>query len=119
MKSTTACATALLLIALSPSALGQTAAITSATSTGEGYPVAFSNHGWEFISTVRMTVTHLGLWQDGTPGLGQSHEIGLFRVSDAALLTSGIIPQGTSAPLINSFRYINTPHVTLTAGVSY
>jgi len=79
-------------------------------------------------------VTHLGLYDFShesvyipgsswtvvpADGFNSAHPVGLWRLSDATLLTSGTIPAGTDATLIDRFRYVEVPEVTLDPGDNY
>lgn len=66
-----------------------------------------------------LSVTSLGIWDEGANGLTDSHAVGLWD-STGTLLGSVTVPSGTGGTLSNSFRYaaLGTP-VTLTAGQSY
>src|SRR5215475_3194945 len=64
-------------------------------SFGDGYPDAYSLHGWQFVANQAIWVTHLGLFDQLSDGFPADHPIGLFRLSDSLLLTSGTIHQGT------------------------
>lgn len=94
---------------------------------GGGVPAAGSNHGWQFTVNELITVTHLGLyddgynWDDGVWGNGFriEHPIGLWRLSDSALLASGTISAGTVNPLLDRFRYIDIPDIALSLGEDY
>jgi hypothetical protein len=82
-------------------------------------PSAYSNHGWEFVANDPITVTHLGLFDYNNDGFEIDREIGLFRLSDSALLASGMIHAGAVDTPLDGFRYIDTLDVTLAAGTSY
>lgn len=84
-----------------------------------GNAAAGSIHGWEFTVTEAVTVTHLGLWDQGADGFGESHPIGLFRLSDNTLLATGTMSAGAGDPLDDGFRYIEVTPVTLDVNVSY
>jgi hypothetical protein len=92
-------------------------------SSGERHagaePAADSNHGWEFIANSPITVTQLGLFDYSNDGFAFDYPIGLFRVSDAALLTSGTIHAGAGDMLLAGFRYVDIPDVILVTGEHY
>lgn len=92
--------------------------LTITGGTG-GDPFADSSHGWEFTANVSIIVTDLGLFDDSADGMDINHPIGIFRLSDSALLTSGTISAGTGDILIDSFRYVDTPDITLDIGEAY
>jgi hypothetical protein len=82
--------------------------------------------GWRFIPTIDIDVTALGFFDatslsTGTgTGLSQSHDVGIYRVSDQALVASNTIPAGKGDLLSANFRYVtlSTP-VRLTRGTTY
>ena len=51
------------------------------------FPVADSNYGWSFTVTSPIIIDGLGLWDTGSNGLLESHDVGLW-------LTSTPIPEG-------------------------
>lgn len=89
--------------------------------TGEGLsrPATDSVHGGEFSPLVPIVITHLGLYDDDDDGFDVDHPIGVFRLSNAAPLTSGVISAGTSDILIDRFRYVDVPDVALDAGDTF
>ncbi|NLE61339.1 MAG: DUF4082 domain-containing protein [Planctomycetes bacterium] len=96
-----------------------TVAVTGLVNQGGvGYPTAGSNHGWEFSPNATISVTHLGLFDYDGQGFDVSHPIGLWR-TDGTLLASSVISSGTSNPLLDGFRYVSIPEVTLNAGQHY
>ncbi len=93
-----------------------------------GHPNAGYNHGWEFTVNETIEVTHLGMVDVGPsgfpPGLNQDgfelpHPLGIFRLSDGALLTTGTVGPGMGDMLIGYCRYTPVTHVLLTPGESY
>ena len=117
-------------VALACPALADQAAVNLnlADSVIWGNPQAGMSHGWEFTVNQSIEVTHLGMIDVGPagypPGLDQdgfqlSHPLGIFRLSDGALLTQGAVSPGTGDELIGVFRYVPVPHVVLTPGESY
>jgi PEP-CTERM motif len=63
-------------------------------------------YGWRFNVLSPISVTQLGVQDVGSNGLAISHDVGIFRVSDHALLTSAIVPAGTGGSLVSGFRYV-------------
>ena len=45
----------------------------------ERTPIADSNYGWAFSVTAPITIDGLGLWDAGSNGLVENHEVGLWR----------------------------------------
>jgi hypothetical protein len=64
------------------------------------------------------SLTQLGVYDYGSDGLAQSHNVALWS-STGTLLATATVPSGTSAILANGFRYVNIPPVGLTAGTTY
>ena len=96
-------------------AFGQTTAVTNIvapTTWGGDYCL-----GWEFTVNSPITVTQLGVFDEGSNGLAGSHAVGIFRVSDQALLVSTTIT--TSNALDTGFRYGSVTPTALAAGASY
>ncbi len=82
-------------------------------------PAGNANHGWEFVANIPITVSSLGLYDYNNDGFQIDRQIGLFSLSDSVLLASGTIHAGAVDTLIDGFRYIDTPDVTLAAGSHY
>ncbi|TKJ36333.1 MAG: hypothetical protein CEE38_10970 [Planctomycetes bacterium B3_Pla] len=78
-----------------------------------------SNHGWQFTVNQDITVTHLGLYDFDDDGLSSDHPIGLWGPPSTPILTSGTLLAGTGNPLIDHFRYVDVPDVTLETGEIY
>ena len=78
--------------------------------------------GWMFGVSSSILVTDLGVFDDGSDGLGEAHDVGLWACSSAActsgsLLVNATVAAGTSPSLVNSFRYVSLlSPVTLTPG---
>jgi len=82
------------------------------------WPSIYSNHGWQFTVNQPLEVTHVGLFDHEGDGFEVDHPIGLWQSPDGSsndftLLATGTITTGTSNPLINHFRYIDIPAITL------
>jgi hypothetical protein len=73
--------------------------------------------GWEFTVNSTINVTELGVFDKDGDGLTSSHPVGIFRVSDGALLTSTTIT--TTDTLDGGFRYKPVSSTSLTTGESY
>lgn len=75
---------------------------TSLTGTPNG---ATYTVGYDFtVGNEPLLVTELGIWDQGQDGFSNQHIVGLWD-TDGDLLTSLIIPAGTSATLDGQFRY--------------
>ncbi len=82
--------------------------------------------GWRFTPTTDIDITALGFF-DATSlpagtgaGLSQSHDAGIYRVSDLVLVASNTIPTGILADLNANFRYVALPTpVRLAGGTTY
>lgn len=74
--------------------------------------------GWEFQTTMAITVSALGAYDFELDGMEFPTPVGLFD-SSCQLVASATVPAGTSAALIEGFRYVGIAPVTLTAGATY
>ncbi|MGH7180027.1 MAG: hypothetical protein ACREJC_21800 [Tepidisphaeraceae bacterium] len=74
--------------------------------------------GWRFIALTDMVVDQLGVYDFDTPGLADSHDVGLFTTG-GTLIVAGTVPAGTGASLIDGSRFINVSPEVLHAGGSY
>lgn len=74
--------------------------------------------GWEFQTTTAITVSALGAYDEELDGMQFPTPVGLFD-SACQLVASATVPAGTSAALIDGFRYVGIAPVTLTAGATY
>ncbi len=113
-KLVTSTAVAFMMVA--PAHADVAVSITGGTG---GTPGADTVHGWEFTVNTNIILTHLGLYDDGLDGFIHDHDIGLFRLSDSALLASGTMSAGTGDPLIDNFRYIDVADVPLVTTENY
>ena len=101
-------------------------AVSNISETGS-QKLSLKTEGWQFIPTsLPIGVTHLGMWDDvfkpllgGLPGFDYEIPIGIWRVSDQALLTSTTLGPGTGDPLLGEFRYTEITPVLLSPGVTY
>jgi hypothetical protein len=102
--------------------------VPGAALTGPGTLTFDRNNtfGWRFTPTSDIDVTALGFFDatslpaGASSGLSQSHEVGIFRVSDQTLAVSTTISAGTVGVLAANFRYVTLPApVRLTSGTTY
>ena len=98
---------------------GVMAVAVPTSSSGRGSPTPQSVNGWRFTANDDLTVTHLGMFDYLDDGFEGRYELGLFRFSDMALLTSGNLPAGTVAPLNDHFRFVDVPDTVVTSGADY
>jgi hypothetical protein len=69
--------------------------------------------GWEFSIASPITVSALGVWEDGD-GMSDSHDVGIWTSPGGSLIVSTTV---TSAnPLTNGFRYASITPTVLPAG---
>lgn len=70
-------------------------------------PIASSNYGWAFTVTAPITVDGLGLWDAGSDGLIEKHEVGLwsenFEAPGPVLIASEDVSNNDSAPVPSMF----------------
>lgn len=74
---------------------------TAATAGGDQL------YGWIFSTSAAVTVTALGVYDMGDPGLSISHDVGIYRQSDQSLVGSATVPAGVSGFLDSGFRFTN------------
>lgn len=91
--------------------------------TGESHFIGFNNFtiGTQFIVGPQdLVLSRLGVYDRLGDGLNFSHLVGVWRVSDQALIASVTVPSGTSATLVEDWRFVNlaTP-ATLVANTIY
>ncbi|MEP3563226.1 MAG: PEP-CTERM sorting domain-containing protein [Marinobacter sp.] len=73
--------------------------------------------GWEFTALQDITVTSLGLWDEGADGFNnRGNEVGLWA-TDGTLLSSTAVSSVDS--LANGFRFADVFDFTLTGGMNY
>ena len=119
-RGTLATLTLLGLATLPQVAQAQTAAINFTSSTLNGTSTT-STRGYEFNITSSVTVTGLSIFDSGSDGLAQAHDVGLWN-SSGTLLASVNVPSGTTAPLDSSgkFRFVTLgSSVTLPVATAY
>ena len=117
------CLAGLLLAVISFCAPGSAAAdqpaVTSMTVTTWSDGVSQSTtYGWLFQPSCDISVTQLGLWDEGGDGLSFAHDIGLWD-SSHQLLAAATLAAGTDAECIDSFCYVPIAPVILSAGQTY
>lgn len=90
-------------------------AFISAGEASVAPPVFTGTFGWSFIHigpNSLISITRLGVFDSGGDGLVNFHPVGLWG-NDGTLLASIIVPQGTAAPLVGGFRYVDITPVIL------
>ena len=95
------------------------AASVAILSVDGGFPVVSTGdqlYGWFFTANQGINVTQLGVFDSENDGLDVAHEVGIYRVSDQALLGSAIVPSGTAGSLLNGFRYTGIAPIALLSG---
>jgi hypothetical protein len=87
--------------------------------------IANSNYGWSFSVTSPLTVDGLGLWDAGSNGLFESHEVGLWLTStpipEGVLLASATVSNAQSVAVASAsasgrWLFSSVPVVTLNPG---
>lgn len=74
--------------------------------------------GFSFTPTIDILVSHLGFFDIGNDGLTSSHQVGIWS-SAGDLLLSDVVASGTSATLLDGFRYVDSADLFLAANTSY
>jgi Domain of unknown function (DUF4082)/PEP-CTERM motif len=111
----------ILLLAVAFSPKGSAASALSYSSLNNSFLDGNNRMvGWQFSVTQEITVSAVGWFDWDQNGLSRSHEVGIWNTTGSTLLTSEVIPSGTSATLDNGFRYmtLSTP-VALQTGQTY
>jgi VPDSG-CTERM motif len=93
-------------IALSFTPSGQT------TITGAGTDTL----GWAFSLSAPVTVTQLGVWDQGGDGLTREHQVTIWDSTGTLILAQTTVPSGMGATLDSGFRYVSIGSVVLAAG---
>ena len=100
------------------------AATIAATFTSGSTPTAShagngsTTLGWTFTANNNIFVTALGYYDKESDGLSESHDVGIFA-SNGTLLFSATVPSGTSASIVDRFRYVSVAPFSLAAGTTY
>jgi hypothetical protein len=112
------CVTAIFLTFFTSASVAQaqTTAVTNITGASTALNADFSL-GWEFTPTSNLLVNQLGVFDENSNGLSSSHQVGIFRVSDQALVASTVVSTGNT--LDSGFRYANITPTVLTSGQNY
>jgi hypothetical protein len=105
----------LLLVAFSGVANADTVALTNPSGPLARGAAGDQLWGWIFDVAAPITVTSLGVFDNGSDGLAVSHDVGIFDVSTHALLESTTVPSGTAGTLISGFRFQSVSPFQLTA----
>lgn len=98
------------------SASASTIALTGWSGGGAATSGSDQLYGWYFDTSAPISITDLGVFDNGSDGLALSHDVGIYRVSDQALLVSATVPSGSAGTLLNGFRYTSISPYALTAG---
>lgn len=69
------------------------------------------------VGSQAILVTSLGVYDDQSDGLNQSHSVGLW--DSGGLLTSATVPAGIGTVLLGDFRYVPIAPVVLSANTTY
>lgn len=108
-----------LVLSFSSLAKADTVALTSVTGGLLATSASDQLYGWIFTANAPLTVTSLGVFDDGSDGLAISHSVGIFNETTETLLGSTTVPAGTGGTLIDGFRYESVSPFSLTEGDSY
>ena len=87
--------------------------VTSNYEDGGGYSV-----GYDFTPSTPLSVTDLGYYDNGNDGLAANHNVGIYVVSNQALVASALVLTNDTLH-INQYWYHSISAVTLNAGVTY
>jgi hypothetical protein len=107
------------VLALQPTALF--AAIVPALTISDDGNLYDSNEwnvGYSFVADAPTAVLSLGVWDEGSDGLINGHEVGLWD-SDETLMAVAFVPPGVAGILDSGFRFVDIAPVPLTPGETY
>jgi hypothetical protein len=111
--------TMVLIVGLAASAIAASApAITFDEATGVSGNNNNQTVGWQFDVLTPVWVTGLGWFDQGANGLGTAHTVGIWA-PNGTLLTSVLVPAGTTAPLDGQYRVADIPDILLPVGIGY
>lgn len=108
-----------LFLSFSSLAKADTVALTSVTGGTLATSGGDQLYGWIFTVNAPITVTSLGVFDEGGDGLAISHDVGIFNETTEALLGSATVPAGTGGTLIDGFRFESVSPFSLIQGDSY
>ncbi len=108
-----------LVLSFSSLAKADTVALTSVTGGLLATSGSDQLYGWVFTVNAPITVTSLGVFDNGGDGLAISHDVGIFNETTEALVGSTTVPAGTGGTLIDGFRYESVSPFSLIQGDSY
>jgi hypothetical protein len=108
-----------LLFAFSSLVKADTIALTSVTGGVLATSGSDQLYGWIFTANAPITVTSLGVFDNGGDGLSISHNVGIFNETTETLLGSTAVPAGTGGTLLDGFRYESVSPFSLTQGGTY
>jgi PEP-CTERM motif-containing protein len=106
-------------LSLSSLAKADTVALTSVTGGDLATSGDDQLYGWIFTANAPLSVTSLGVFDNGSDGLSISHGVGIFNETTQTLLGSTTVPAGTGGTLIDGYRYESVSPFLLTQGDSY
>ncbi|MBP6815881.1 MAG: PEP-CTERM sorting domain-containing protein [Burkholderiaceae bacterium] len=105
-----------LLISLGSVAMAAPQSALTFTGSGLTGAGADTTRGYGFTVTgSNLVAAQLGVWDEGGDGLAESHQVGLWN-STGTLLASVTVGSGTSAALVDGFRYVDIVDVPLAVG---
>lgn len=99
----------------------EASAVPAITFTGGETTTAFGGRtlGYAFSTNSSIRITALGYWDEGSNGLTDSHEVGIWNSDGSTLLASAVVPSGTGGVLDSGFRFVAITPVILSAGQSF
>jgi hypothetical protein len=90
------------------------------TSSFSGTVGSNSNFGWQFTVSAPITVDGLGMFDVGVPGLGESHDIGLWdnvgTLLASTTVTNASTPVASAFPAAGRWLFQSITAVVLTPG---
>lgn len=94
-------------------------AVSVGNTTGQNLANPPKTLGYSFTANSDVGVTALGFFDDAQDGLINDHLVGIWSLATGLELARVTVPAGTSAQLVDKFRYAAIPTLNLAAGQSY
>ena len=95
------------------------ASLVTRNANGAGTRTRDSVIGYQFtVGGTAAQINALGVYDHNSDGLLDAHDVGIWDSSNV-LLRSVSVPSGTSATLLDDFRYADVAPLTLSAGTTY
>ncbi len=109
---------AVIVVLLSAYANAAVTQYANSTSGGLWQFIPGGTVGTQFTANQNLTLTKLGVFDYGSDGLAESHQVALFDTA-GNILSSVTIGAGTANPLEDGYRWADATTVSLVQGTDY